>query len=78
MSRLLVIITLLALAVVLLKRLLFGKRPRLEEDRANRVAKMIQCDYCEVYFPEPAAIKRGSGRYCCDEHCEAAGKNSDE
>ena len=78
MSRLLVIITLLALAVVLLKRLLFGKRPRLEENRANRVANMIQCDHCEVYFPEPAAIKRGSGRYCCAEHCQAAGKNSDE
>ena len=78
MSRLLVIITLLALAVALLKRLLFGKRPRLEENRDNRVANMIQCDYCEVYFPEPAAIKRGSGRYCCAEHCQAAGKTSDE
>ena len=35
----------------------------LEENRANCVVNMIQRDYCEVCFPEPAAIKRGSGRY---------------
>ena len=66
--RLLIIITLLVLLFTLLKRFFTEKNRSLDKTRANRVAKMVQCDYCKLYLPDTSAIKHASRYYCCAEH----------
>ena len=68
--RLLIVILLLVLLFALLKRLfsgrLFpGKGPGAGE---SRIAKMVQCDYCQLYIPQGNALQHAGRYYCCAEH----------
>lgn len=65
MLRLLIIILLLVLLFALIKRFLPGKPPPQDEPR---IAKIVRCDYCQIYIPHTSAIKHAGRYYCCDEH----------
>lgn len=65
MLRLLIIILLLVLLFVLIKRFLPEKPSGQDEPR---IAKMVRCDYCQLYIPHTSAIKHADRYYCCDEH----------
>ena len=71
--RLLIIIALLVLLFALLKRFFPGEKPEGDE---NRIAKMVQCDYCRLYIPHTSAIKHAARYYCCVEHKESAADNA--
>ena len=73
MLRLLIIILLLVLLFALIKRFLPGKPPPQDEPR---IAKIVRCDYCQIYIPHTSAIKHAERYYCCDEHKEAASGNA--
>ena len=69
MLRLLIIILLLVLLFVLSKRFLPEKPSEQDEPR---IAKMVRCDYCQLYIPHTSAIKHTDRYYCCDEHRKSA------
>ena len=69
MLRLLIIILLVVLLFALIKRFLPGKLPEPDEPR---IAKMVRCDYCQIYIPHTSAIKHAGRYYCCKEHRESA------
>ena len=69
MLRLLIILTLLVLLFALLKRFFSGNKPGTDE---NRIAKMVQCEHCQLYIPVTSAIQHATRYYCCEEHKEAA------
>ena len=73
MLRLLIILALLVLLFVLLKRFFPGKTIGTDD---NRIAKMVQCDYCRLYIPVSSALKHAARYYCCDEHKKAATDNT--
>lgn len=45
---------------------------------SKRVEAMLNCAYCQVYFPASEAVARGSHQYCCAEHAEAASKSGSD
>ncbi|MYH70079.1 MAG: hypothetical protein F4147_08275 [Gammaproteobacteria bacterium] len=73
MLRLLIIALLLVLLLALVKRFFPGKPPGPDEPR---IAKMVRCDYCQIYIPHTSAIKHADRYYCCDEHRESASGNA--
>lgn len=42
---------------------------------SKRVEAMLNCAYCQVFFPSSEAVLRDSQQFCCAEHAEAATKS---
>ena len=72
MLRLLIITLCLLLLLALLKRLFSKKLPERDE---KHIAKMVQCDHCQIYIPHTTAIRHAKRYYCCEEHKESASNN---
>jgi len=62
--RTLVIIIVLALIVIIAKRLL--QKPQTPARRNQKNGHMVQCANCGIYVPEQEALQR-SGRYYCSQ-----------
>ena len=66
--RTLVIIIVLALIVVIAKRLL--KRPQTPAKRSQKNERMVQCANCGIYIPEQEALQRAGRYYCSQTHLD--------
>lgn len=69
--RTLVIIIVLALIVMIAKRLLQRpQRPQTPVKRHQKNEHMVQCASCGTYIPEQEAIQRAGRYYCSQTHLD--------
>ena len=66
--RTLVIIIVLAMFVIIAKRLL--KRPQTPARRSQKNERMVQCANCGIYIPEQEALLRADRYYCSQTHLD--------
>jgi len=66
--RTLVIIIVLALIVMIVKRL--WQKPRPPANPGRQPGKMVQCANCGIYIPEQEALSRGDRFYCSQAHLD--------
>ncbi|HDP89106.1 MAG TPA: hypothetical protein ENN42_04000 [Thioalkalivibrio sp.] len=69
MFRTLLIVAAIAVAVLLVRRLLATRPPR--EDKPPRVQQgrdMVRCAHCGLHIPANTAVHAGGKTYCSDEH----------
>lgn len=66
--RTLVIIIVLALIVMIAKRLL--QKPQTPARRSQTDEHMVQCASCGIYIPEQEALQRAGRYYCSQTHLE--------
>ena len=67
--RTLVIIIILALIVMIAKRLL-QKKPHTPARRSQTNEHMVQCANCGIYIPEQEALQRAGRYYCSQTHLD--------
>jgi uncharacterized protein len=68
--RTLVIIIVLALIVMIAKRLWQTPRPRPPARHNRQTGQMVQCANCGIYIPEQDALRRGDHFYCSQAHLD--------
>lgn len=67
MIRLLLLLLIVLFAGILWRIIALSSRPR--TTRTQRInARMLKCDYCQVYVPEQEAVRDGERIYCGQEH----------
>lgn len=66
--RTLVIIIVLALIVIIAKRLL--QKPQTPARRSRNNEHMVQCANCGIYIPEQEALQRAGRFYCSQTHLD--------
>jgi uncharacterized protein len=66
--RTLVIIIILALVIMIAKRLL--ARPKTPVKRKSTSEHMVQCANCGIYIPEQEALQRAGRFYCSQAHLD--------
>ncbi|MGB5425443.1 MAG: PP0621 family protein [Gammaproteobacteria bacterium] len=66
--RTLVIIIILALIVMIAKRLL--QKPQAPARRSQTNEHMVQCANCGIYIPEQEALQRAGRYYCSQTHLD--------
>jgi len=66
--RTLVIIIVLALVIMIARRLL--ARPKTPVKRKSTSEHMVQCANCGIYIPEQEALQRAGRFYCSQEHLD--------
>ena len=67
--RLLILLALVAVLLLLVKRL-FGGDPKPEKLEAGQSENMRQCKYCGVHVPESSVITVANEAYCSKEHAD--------
>ena len=72
--RTLVIIIVLALIVMIAKRL--WQKPRPPANSGRQPGKMVQCANCGIYIPEQEALSRGDRFYCSQAHLDEDIRNT--
>lgn len=65
--RLILLILLAALLYRMLRRWLDAKAAR-GKPAARDAGRMLVCEHCGVYFPEPDAVREGGHVYCSEAH----------
>lgn len=70
MSKLLLLLGLLAVAYLLLKnrRRTDGSQKRAAHRPANVCERMVSCAYCKLNVPMSESLRQGARHYCCEEH----------
>ena len=66
--RTLVIIIVLALVIMIARRLL--ARPKTPVKRKSTSEHMVQCANCGIYIPEQEALQRAERYYCSQAHLD--------
>ena len=66
--RTLVIIIVVALIVMIAKRLL--QKPHTPVRRGQKNEHMVQCAHCGIYIPEQEALQRAGRNYCSQTHLD--------
>jgi uncharacterized protein len=66
--RTLIIIIVLALIIVIAKRL--WQTPRPPKKSSREAGKMAQCAHCGIFIPEQEALRRGEHCYCSQAHLD--------
>jgi uncharacterized protein len=66
--RTLVIIIVVALIVMIAKRLL--QKPHTPARRVQKNEHMVQCTHCGIYIPEQEALQRAGRYYCSQTHLD--------
>ena len=66
--RTLIIIIILALIVMIAKRLL--QKPQTPARRSPTNEHMVQCANCGIYIPEQEALQRAGRYYCSQTHLD--------
>ena len=66
--RTLVIIIVLALVIMIARRLL--ARPKTPVKRKSASEHMVQCANCGIYIPEQEALQRAERYYCSQAHLD--------
>lgn len=66
--RTLVILIVLALIVIIAKRLWQKPRPPARRSRENE--RMVQCANCGIYIPDQEALTRDGHYYCSQAHLD--------
>jgi uncharacterized protein len=66
--RTLVILIVLALIVIIAKRL--WQKPRTPARRRQKNERMVQCASCGIYIPEQEALLRAGHYYCSQAHLD--------
>lgn len=67
--RLLILLALVAVLLLLVKRLFSGV-PDSEKLEPGKSENMQQCKYCGVHVPESSVVTVGNEPYCCKEHAD--------
>jgi uncharacterized protein len=66
--RTLVILIVLAVIVIIAKRLLLKPKAPVRHSQKNE--RMVQCANCGIYIPEKEALQRAGQHYCSQAHLD--------
>ena len=68
MLRILLIVVVLTLLIAVIKRMKFPTKGDHKDSAKQSPAKMVKCNYCELYVRQKDALHSGGQYYCCNEH----------
>lgn len=73
MTRLIILLALVIVAIYFVRRAFFAKPPASDKpNAAGKTADMIRCELCGLHVPRTEAVVRNNRNYCCEDHASRA------
>ncbi|MGH8245119.1 MAG: PP0621 family protein [Gammaproteobacteria bacterium] len=63
-----ILLLLIAFVAGMLWRFAAGRRSSRGQESGSTKARMLKCDYCQVYVPESDTVRDDDHIYCCRPH----------